>query len=67
MVCFSLKKIRIVSTTFFYLVAKVIYYDKKVHYTKDGIPLDGGVSMLIAAGVAYGAKKYRDYKKNKRK
>ena len=30
------------------------------------IPLDGGVSVLIAAGVAYGAKKYRDYRLNKR-
>lgn len=29
------------------------------------IPLDGGVSLLIAAGVAYGAKKIRDYRKNK--
>lgn len=28
------------------------------------IPLDGGISLLIAAGAAYGAKKYRDYKKN---
>lgn len=27
------------------------------------IPLDGGVSLLIAAGVAYGAKKYREHKK----
>ena len=30
------------------------------------IPLDGGVSILIAAGVAYGAKKYRDFRKNKK-
>lgn len=29
------------------------------------IPLDGGVSILIAAGVGYGAKKYRDYLKEK--
>ncbi|MCQ2974723.1 MAG: hypothetical protein MJ211_07925 [Bacteroidales bacterium] len=28
-------------------------------------PIDGGISALIAAGVAYGAKKYRDYKKGK--
>lgn len=29
------------------------------------VPLDGGVSALIAAGVAYGVKKYRDYRKSK--
>lgn len=30
------------------------------------VPLDGGVSALIAAGVAYGVKKYRDYRMNKK-
>ena len=30
------------------------------------VPLDGGVSALIVAGVAYGAKKYRDYRMNKK-
>lgn len=30
------------------------------------VPIDGGVSLLIAAGVGYGAKKYYDkQKKNK--
>lgn len=29
------------------------------------MPLDGGVSALIVAGVAYGVKKYRDYRKSK--
>ncbi|HQW85160.1 MAG TPA: hypothetical protein PK987_11880 [Ferruginibacter sp.] len=28
------------------------------------IPIDGGLSLLLAAGAAYGAKKYRDYKKH---
>ena len=27
------------------------------------IPVDGGASLLAAAGVAYGIKKYRDYRK----
>ena len=27
------------------------------------IPIDGGASVLAAAGVAYGGKKYRDYRK----
>ncbi len=28
-------------------------------------PIDGGVSLLVAAGVGYGIKKYRDSKKKK--
>ena len=28
-----------------------------------GVPLDGGLSLLAAAGVGYGIKKYRDMKK----
>lgn len=27
------------------------------------VPIDGGLSVLLAAGTAYGVKKYRDYKK----
>lgn len=27
-------------------------------------PIDGGLSLLLAAGTAYGIKKYRNYKKN---
>jgi len=27
-------------------------------------PIDGGLSLLIAAGVGYGVKKYRDKKKS---
>ncbi len=30
-----------------------------------GAPIDGGVSFLVAAGVGYGVKKWRDNKKNK--
>ena len=29
------------------------------------IPIDGGVSALIVAGVGYGIKKYRDYRLSK--
>ncbi len=28
------------------------------------VPIDGGLSLLLAAGAAYGVKKYRDNKKN---
>lgn len=27
------------------------------------VPLDGGISLLVAAGAAYGVKKYRDSQK----
>lgn len=29
----------------------------------DDTPIDGGLSLLLAAGVGYGVKKYRDRKK----
>lgn len=29
----------------------------------DDVPIDGGVSLLLAAGAAYGVKKYREHKK----
>ena len=29
------------------------------------IPVDGGASLLAAAGAAYGIKKYRDYRKSR--
>ncbi len=28
------------------------------------VPIDGGLSVLLAAGAAYGVKKYRDHRKN---
>ena len=28
----------------------------------DDVPIDGGLSLLVAAGAAYGVKKYRNYK-----
>jgi hypothetical protein len=30
----------------------------------DDVPIDGGLSLLLAAGAAYGVKKYREHKKN---
>ena len=27
------------------------------------VPIDGGLSLLVAAGAAYGVKKYREHKK----
>ncbi len=28
----------------------------------EGVPIDGGVSLLLAAGAGYGVKKLRDYR-----
>ncbi|MCZ2222369.1 MAG: hypothetical protein LC122_01890 [Chitinophagales bacterium] len=33
---------------------------------EDDIPVDGGITLLLAAGVGYGAKKLRDNKKMKK-
>jgi hypothetical protein len=30
-----------------------------------GVPVDGGLALLLAAGAGYGAKKAYDYRKNK--
>ena len=30
-----------------------------------GAPIDGGISLLVAAGIGYGAKKLRDARKGK--
>ena len=32
-----------------------------------GVPLDGGLSLLLAAGAAYGGKKVVDYRKKQKK
>lgn len=31
------------------------------------VPVDGGLSLLLAAGSAYGIKKYRDYKASEKR
>ncbi len=33
----------------------------------DDVPVDGGISLLVAAGVGYGAKKLRDKRKTSKK
>ena len=34
--------------------------DNHVPGTPSGIPIDGGITLLIAAGAAYGAKKFNE-------
>ena len=41
--------------------------DNEVDSTSGGsVPIDGGLSLVLAAGLGYGAKKIRDYNKKKR-
>ncbi|MFT6337735.1 MAG: hypothetical protein ACI8Q1_003794 [Parvicella sp.] len=35
--------------------------------TPPGVPIDGGLSLLAAAGIGYGASRYRKHRKNRRK
>ncbi|WP_299823035.1 PID-CTERM protein-sorting domain-containing protein [uncultured Pontibacter sp.] len=35
------------------------------HNKPSGVPIDGGASILLAAGAAYGLKKMRDYRNSK--
>ena len=57
---------------FLALVVALGLYSPSVFGSNNGdkpkfpVPIDGGVSALIVAGVAYGAKKYRDYRMSKR-
>ena len=39
--------------------------DEEVDNT-GAVPIDGGLSLVLAAGIGYGAKKIRDYNKKKR-
>ncbi len=48
------------------LFTMLILLPMLAHATGGGVPLDGGLSLLVAAGVGYGAKKIADNrKKNK--
>lgn len=61
-----MKLLRIITTyTFFLLMSATAYaqgpgFDDDV---VDEVPIDGGVSALVIAGAAYGAKKLKDIKK----
>lgn len=35
--------------------------------TQDGVPIDGGLGFLLAAGAGYGVKKIREMRKSKKK
>ena len=47
------------------LVPQLIFAAPSPDYIDIDVPVDGGVSVLIAAGVAYGIKKIKDERKKK--
>ena len=56
-------------TSILILIFSVLPYNANAQFGDPGddpdAPIDGGISVLIAAGIGYGAKKMRDSKKRK--
>jgi hypothetical protein len=50
-------------TIAFSLMASYAY--SQPNFPEDGVPIDGGLSILLAAGVGYGAKKMYESRKDK--
>lgn len=48
----------------FFLLFAVVVYAQPGAPGGDPVPLDGGLIALLAAGAAYGAKKYRNNQEN---
>ena len=44
----------------------LVICDPSLAYAGTSAPIDGGVSLLIAAGIGYGIKKVRDERKRKK-
>lgn len=49
----------------FFLACLPLFAQPSNPDTTNSVPIDGGASLLAAAGVAYGAKKLFDYRKQK--
>lgn len=56
---------KIVFCTVFFLVISLDSFAPPPPPPNPNIPIDGGIGFLIAAGIAYGAKKSFDFKKKK--
>lgn len=52
--------------TIFVAVADPIDQSDPINFT-EAVPIDGGLTLLLAAGVGYGLKKVRDDRKKSRK
>lgn len=62
-----IKKITKYSIAIAFLALPVTLYAQGPGFDDDveDVPIDGGVSLLVAAGVGYGAKKWKDMRNKK--
>ena len=61
-----MKQIRIIAAYIFFTLLSATTYAQGPGFEDDvvdEVPIDGGVSALVIAGAAYGAKKLKDMKK----
>ena len=55
----------IVLMVIFWLVPSIVHAQGDPGGDPDTVPVDGGLTILAAAGVAYSVKKLKDYRKKK--
>ncbi|HVX48512.1 MAG TPA: hypothetical protein VHB48_00085 [Chitinophagaceae bacterium] len=60
-----MQKAIIITCVLLVLPAAYIIAGPRGFSSDPGAPIDGGISLLIAAGAGYGIKKVRDARKNK--
>lgn len=53
------------SLLFLFMLCSINIYSQPANPNPPGVPIDGGVGALIAAGAAYGVKKRREMIKKK--
>ncbi len=61
-----MKQLRIIAAYIFFTLLSATAYAQGPGFDDDvvdEVPIDGGVSALVIAGAAYGAKKLKDMKK----
>lgn len=61
-----MKRLKIIATYAFFLLTSATAHAQGPGFDDDvvdEVPIDGGVSALVIAGVAYGAKKLKEIKK----
>ncbi len=59
-----MKNTFIILTISFTVFILIIPFNTFAQGAPPATPIDGGLSLLLAAGGAYGVKKIRDYRKN---
>lgn len=57
------KQIKLAAIALFLLVPFIATSQPEFDDDVDDVPVDGGISVLLIAGAAYGAKRMNDFKK----